>query len=156
MRAKTLRIAGASLLVVASVTVLSWSRAAEAKKPSAKEKDIRKLLEITGSAKMGKQMMDQMIKQMKVLQPAIPAKFWEEFKKEVKPSELVDMIVPIYAKHLTHDDIKGLIKFYESPVGRKFISVQPAIMRESMAAGQAWGRKLGMKIAKKLQAEGIR
>jgi hypothetical protein len=66
------------------------------------------------------------------------------------------MAVPSYEKYFTHADIKELIRFYESPIGKKLISVQPKIMQECMVAGQEWGRKLGEKVAKKLQEQGYK
>jgi hypothetical protein len=53
------------------------------------------------------------------------------------------LLVPIYATHLTRDEIEQLIRFYESPVGRRLTAVQPMISQESMAAGQTWGEAVG-------------
>ena len=61
-----------------------------------------------------------------------------EFRKELSADELVKLIIPLYDKHLTHPEIKELIKFYETEVGKKLISVMPAITAESMQAGQQW------------------
>jgi hypothetical protein len=63
------------------------------------------------------------------------------------------MVLPIWAKYYTREDVKQLIVFYESPLGRKLVSVQPQIMAESMAAGATWGEALGAKIDAKLRAE---
>jgi uncharacterized protein len=65
----------------------------------------------------------------------------------------VDLIVPVYDRNLTHDDIKELIRFYETPTGRKFVSVLPKITQESMAVGEKWGRDLAMRVMTKLQAQ---
>ena len=61
------------------------------------------------------------------------------------------MIIPIYEKHFTHEELKQLIAFYESPIGKKLIKVQPQIMMESMAAGEEWGKKLVQKAMEKLR-----
>lgn len=120
---------------------------------SEKEKDIRKLLDITGSGKLGVQVMEGMIGNFKMSNPNVPADFWDEFKKEANPQSLVDLIVPIYDKHFSHEDIKGLITFYEGPLGQKITQTMPQITQESMAVGQKWGMELGMKIQAKLQAQ---
>lgn len=120
---------------------------------SQKQKDIRKLLQITGSGELGTQVMNQMIGSMKKAMPNVPDKFWNDFMKEVHTSELVDLIVPIYDRNLTHDDVKQLIKFYESPTGRKFVGVLPKITQESMAVGEKWGRDLAQRVIQKLQAQ---
>ena len=78
-----------------------------------KQKDIRKLLKITGSGELGTQVMGQMIGNMKKAMPQVPEKFWADFMKEVHTDELVDMIVPVYDRNLTQDDVTELIHFYE-------------------------------------------
>jgi len=118
-----------------------------------KQKDIRKLLKITGSGELGTQVMGQMIGNMKKAMPQVPEKFWTDFMKEVHTDELVDMIVPVYDRNLTQGDVTELIHFYESPTGKKFVSVLPKITQESMGVGEKWGRDLAMKVMAKLQAQ---
>ena len=65
------------------------------------------------------------------------------------------MAVPIYAKYLTHEEIKDLLRFYESPSGAKFVSVLPQITQESMLAGQTWGANIGERALRKLQEKGF-
>jgi uncharacterized protein len=118
-----------------------------------KQKDIRKLLKITGSGELGTQVMGQMIGNMKKAMPQVPEKFWADFMREVHTDELVDLIVPVYDRNLTHDDVKELIRFYESPTGKKFVSVLPKITQESMVVGEKWGRELAMKVMTKLNQQ---
>ena len=118
----------------------------------AKRADIVKMMKLTGADKMAMQMINQMIGMQRQSNPNIPAGFWDEFQKEIKPEELLELSVPAWAKHFTHDDIKELIKFYESPIGKKMIEVQPKVMQESMVAGQKWGMAIGRKIAERIQS----
>ncbi len=119
-----------------------------------KQKDIEKILTLTGSAQMAVQVIEQMVGAFKQTMPNAPAKFWDDFMKEVDPNDLVKLMVPVYDKHFTHDDIKQLIKFYESPIGKKFLEKTPMITQESMTAGQQWGQQLAARVPEKLQAEG--
>jgi hypothetical protein len=98
--------------------------------------------------------MGQMMTNFKKSMPQVPEKFWTDFMKEVHTDELVDLIVPVYDRNLTHDDVKELIRFYETPTGKKFVSVLPKITQESMTVGEKWGRDLGMRVMAKLQAQG--
>ena len=118
--------------------------------------DIRKLLKVSGQGELGIQAMGQMIGSFKQAMPHVPAEFWDEFMKEVDADDLVDLVVPIYAKHFTREDIQGLIKFYQSPLGKKFTSKQGVIMQESMAAGQIWGEGISKKLLKRLADRGYR
>lgn len=51
--------------------------------------------------------------------------------------EMLDAIIPIYQRHLTKTDFDGIIRFYKSPIGQKFLKERPAMVQESMQAGQA-------------------
>lgn len=119
----------------------------------AKDADIRKLLRMTGSAELGKQIMMQLLSTMKKSMPGVPESFWNDFAKEVRTDELVDLVVPVYDRNLTHDDVKELIRFYDSPTGRKFVAVLPRITQDSMAVGEEWGRKVAERAMQKLQAQ---
>lgn len=130
------------------------AQAVKVKRPETpKQQQIRLLLALTGASQLGKQVMTQMIGSMKKIMPQVPDLFWERFMKEVHPEELTDLIIPIYDRHFTDSDIRQLIAFYESPVGRKLVANLPAIMQESMAAGQTWGGQLGARITQELQKE---
>lgn len=114
----------------------------------AKLADIKKLMVLTGAGNIGIQVMSQLIGSLK---QAIPASedFWQGFMKEVNPDELINLVIPVYDKHLSHAEVKELIKFYETPVGKKMISVMPAITQESMQAGQKWGMDLAQRAKSK-------
>ena len=87
----------------------------------------------------------------------IPDKFWDELESEMKTSgvnELTKKLVPVYQKHFNIEDLKGMIEFYKTPLGKKYATKTPAITTESMQVGQIWGMELGEKIVKKLEEEG--
>lgn len=54
---------------------------------------------------------------------------------EVMPlKELIDNIYyPVLSTHFTVSEVEELIKFYESPLGQKYLSVSPTVMQESSA-----------------------
>ncbi len=127
---------------------------ASAQGGSAKQKDIRKLLTLTGSGQLGMQVMTQMMQQFKQAKPNVPEKFWSDFMKKVRVDDLISLIVPIYDKHLSHPEVKDLIGFYQTPTGRKLVRVLPLITQESMTAGQTWGLKIGTAVAEELKRKG--
>ena len=61
----------------------------------------------------------------------------------------VDIYVPIYQKYFTLDELREIVAFYDSPVGRKLAAATPAMTREGMEKGQ----QLGMEIANEMMAE---
>jgi hypothetical protein len=118
--------------------------------PSAKEKKIRKLLEVTGTAAMGKQVMDAMLDNFSK-SADLPEGFIPKFKEIANPDSLIELIVPIYVRNLDEETLDGTIAFFETPAGKKFIKAQPTIMKESMEAGQKWGIEAAQKALKALE-----
>jgi hypothetical protein len=143
-------------VLVLSIALLTLGAAPPTSEPAnADEKDIRRLLEVSGTAKLSEQMFDQMVISMSQNMRDIPPEFWEGFRKEVDLNELLDKIVPVYSKHFTPDEVKQLIQFYESPVGRKLVQEQPALVAESMKIGESWGRGVGERVARRLHEKGL-
>jgi hypothetical protein len=70
-----------------------------------------------------------------------------------RKQELLDQIAALYAERLTTEDLQGIIAFYKSPIGAKFIQLQPELVQQSMALGQAWGRKIGQEIDQQVRKE---
>ena len=120
-----------------------------------KTDDIRKLLRLTGVA--SQRTMDQMFDMVGANFSKDPKaqEFWKEYRKEIKLEELFDSMVPIYDKYLSHDDVKGVIAFYESPVGKRFMEVMPQMMGEIMNASMAWSRSLVEKVMQKMKEKGV-
>lgn len=115
---------------------------------------IRELLEVTGSGKLGVQVVNQMIATYKAEVPSAPSDFWDEFSKEINPEGLIDLLVPIYAKHYTDEEIAALLKFYKSPIGQKVIEKMPLITQDSYQAGTQWGKAIGEKVISRLKEKG--
>jgi hypothetical protein len=121
------------------------------------KKAVKKMLEVSGSQAIFKASVSQMMDIMKKQYSSVPDKVWSEFITEMEKTSMEDLIVlliPIYHKHFTLEDIKQLIDFYQSPVGKKFAEKTPLITQESMQAGYDWGLQIGQKIAEKLKEKG--
>jgi uncharacterized protein len=56
--------------------------------------------------------------------------------------ELTTSIVEVWASNFTVEDLKGLIDFYNTPLGKRLIATLPAVTQQGMQAGQAWGRQI--------------
>ena len=119
-----------------------------------KNDDILKLLRVSGANKLADQMMTAIIPQFKQLVPGIPDAFWVKFRQKLNMDELLFACVPAYSKFYSHDEIKQLIRFYESPIGKRMVEVTPLLTQETMAIGQKWGEKLGQDIVNELIKDG--
>lgn len=116
-----------------------------------KHEKILQLLELTGAAKIGNQVTTHLIKSLKTSQRDIDQKFWDEIVNEFNGNEIIKLIVPVYEKHYTEDEIDQLILFYQSPIGKKMVEKMPLVMQESMEIGQNWGMEIGTRIMAKIQ-----
>ena len=67
-----------------------------------------------------------------------------DFKKEFKASlpSLYDKMADVMMKHFTHDDVKKMIEFYNSPVGKKIQEKTPLMIKEQGPATQEWQMQL--------------
>jgi hypothetical protein len=79
--------------------------------------------------------------------------FLEKFHSKADPQEVLDLVAPIYDKYLSDEEIRGLIQFYETPLGRKALAVLPRVMAESQEAGSEWGQKLGQEAMREVLSE---
>jgi hypothetical protein len=127
-----------------------------------KRADIERLLEMTGALAIGQQMssavVEQMIGFLRKARPDIPERVLEVLPAEVDAviSENVgaikDLTIPLYHKYFTGEEIKGMIQFYSTPLGRKTVQTMPQLMNESFEVGQQWGKSLGPAIQARVQA----
>lgn len=118
---------------------------------------LKNMFEMSGSEETYQTVIKQMISMYKEQFSNVPEETWNDLEKEfLKTSidDLVDMLVPVYSRHLTIDDIQKITEFYETPVGKKYAEKTPLIMQESMQVGQQWGMKIGQEFQNKLQEEG--
>jgi hypothetical protein len=116
--------------------------------------DIMKLLRISETGKLADQMLAAMILQFQQLVSGIPNTFWIRFREKLNIDDLLYTCIPVYNKYYTHDEIKQLIIFYESPLGKRLVEVTPLLTQETMTIGQKWGSDLGKDIVNDLIKEG--
>ena len=132
---QAVRIALTACLV--SLFAVSWAHADDV----VKERLARELMTLTGSAELGKLVMDGMMQQF-ALNPQIPKEFIDKFMELAKPEEIIEMVVPIYVRTYDEATLQAAVTFYKTEEGRKLVAALPAITQESMALGQQWGLKL--------------
>ena len=123
-----------------------------------KQADIKKLLSITGASRTGLRVFSQVIGMFQRAHSEVPEAVWIEMvsQAEGKVDDFVtEMLVPIYEKYLTHEDIKGLIAFYETSAGRKLLAVMPQMHQESRQAGEIWGREFARTVQERLAEKGF-
>lgn len=154
-----------TLLWTALVSLLLSIPANAQEKPIDPEKaqNIQRLLQLTGAEKLQKSMAEQMInllrptllkaggsdeKAQKVLN-----RFSELLVEEFQKANFIDLTTEIYDKYFTNDDIKGLIAFYETPIGQKAIGLLPTVSQESVKRGAELGQAAATRAVSRLTIE---
>jgi hypothetical protein len=74
-----------------------------------------------------------------------------EFEK--RAVEIVDIIARSYASRFNEAELKALLAFYTSDVGKKFVAQLPAVLEESFVRTQEWGGKLSEEVVARMRAE---
>ncbi len=122
--------------------------------------DIRKLMEVAGLKQLFAQQMSQMSNMMtqllrsnKSIPPQAIDEFNKRFQKDFTVEAVINMAVPIYAKNFTDSEIKQVIAYQMSPIGRKVSSAMPNVMKEMTEKGQERGSELGRQIMMDLSKE---
>ena len=120
-------------------------------------------MELTGAGRIGVQVMNNMEASMRpLLEDTLPPGdyrsqlielFFKKFRAQATPQSLVALVIPIYDRHFSDEDLKGLIAFYESPLGKKAVAVLPQVVAESQEAGGQWGQELSRKCMEEVLAE---
>lgn len=134
-------------------------------------KEIEHLLEVSGSSQLAVQVastisgqiLDQLRSNASIPPRAIDVAkevLDEEFKRSFDaPDGLMAGIVRVYAKHFTSEDVKGLVAFYNTELGKKLVATMPALMQESMEAAQQWSTRetprIGRVLNERLKKEGL-
>ena len=71
---------------------------------------------------------------------------------------LMDRVVPLYDKHYTQNEIQELIRFYQTPLGKKVSALRPQMAQETMVVAEEWvdflEPLLVQALAKSLEKEG--
>jgi uncharacterized protein len=134
-----------------------------AKVDPAKEADIRQLMDVTGVKDLGRQLMNAGIAQFRASvtesQPDNPrAKqfadaFAARFEKHFNPHSLTEIVIPIYDQHLSSEDLKELLAYYQSPFGQRMLKVLPVVAQESQEAGFKIGQKAAQEAMEELRAD---
>ncbi len=129
--------------------------AAVGRKASAfKEQNIRRLLEITNAAQVATMTANQQFEYAKQsFPPEVPPRAIEILKEELDAVNYVEMMLPIYDKYLSDEEVNELVRFYESPLGRKAIIAMPLIMEQARIVGEQRGLVAGQRAIERIKAE---
>lgn len=145
-------------LVVAAVVVFcsflpAWCQQGA---DAATREDVEQMLQVTGSREMMQQVWAGITQQAATiaadnfrhqhpdatpLQQEKAAEAAAEMMKStlhiLSIDEIIQALIPVYQRHLSHSDMQTIIEFYSSPTGQKMVKEMPQMMTESIRASTA-------------------
>jgi hypothetical protein len=98
------------------------------------------------------------IKQANITRPEL-AKDLDEVLKSIDPdvqkykTQLSNTVVKSYAKFYTEDELKGLVAFFKSPLGAKFLRTQSDLVDEVADEITAWSQQISEFVVSRTRAE---
>lgn len=147
------------LLLVVCTTLLCVGATSVSAQEDVYKEALGKMLKLSGALSASETMMPQLISIMKQSVPNVPESYWDSFSKKWEQkagSKLVELYVPIYKKYLSLEDLKKIVEFYESPVGKKLATATPAMTAEGMQLGQKFGMEIVEEMKKDLEGQGYK
>ena len=105
-----------------------------------KEQSIRELLVVMHQDSLTNKVLKASITPLLLIEQDLIKREWMRAKfvdaapriEEMNRKFVKNEVVPVYDRHFTHREVKGLIRFYTSKVGKKFLSVTPSMTGELM------------------------
>jgi len=141
------KITGTAVVVLLFMAGLASGAAADAS--AAKARDIRKLLEASGIYDQLNLMKNNLLNQYSMgfsrAYPKAPDAFWQEYYQLIGQQDidaLVERMIPVYDKNMSHEVIRKLIEMFETPFWEEWKVKMPAISREAGQIGSVWGQEL--------------
>ena len=122
---------------------------AQAEPPTPKAADIHKLLIVSGILDQLSYMQTKLLNSYSVVvngpYPKVPDAFWDEYHQLIGQKEmetLIERVIPVYDKHMSHATIQRLIEMFETPFWQEWKQQMPAISREAGIVGSDWGAEM--------------
>jgi hypothetical protein len=69
------------------------------------------------------------------------------------PEDMFDRAAKIYTAVLTEQECKDALKFFQSPIGKKFVDVQPTIIGNINPLIQAWAKEISVTMFDRVRVE---
>lgn len=131
---------------------------AQAPLSRAEQSNLRRLVELTGVVEKELRSVDVVMEMFKKQSPNVPDTVWVEVRKEFEKGfnreTIITMYTSVYSNFFDAAEVRQLIAFYASPVGRKLISSTPLIEVEVFLKGAERGADMGERIRQILKGKG--
>jgi hypothetical protein len=70
-----------------------------------------------------------------------------------KRADLLTDVARTYAAHFTEQELKDIIIFYKTPLGKKMLTEEPIALNESLSRAQDWANRFSEEVMGRFRAE---
>jgi uncharacterized protein len=70
-----------------------------------------------------------------------------------KRDELLGYAAKLYAERFSEQELKDMLAFYKSPLGRKMSNVEPQVLDQTFTYIQQWGQQVSEQVMNRFRAE---
>ena len=105
---------------------------------------LRRLLAATGEEKLVRDMSAEMLTSARGAAEAAakatgkPVQGFSAIEAAYEPGKLVEIVGSVYASHFNAAEIEEMLRFWESPTGKRLAGLQPQIVDETREALTKW------------------
>jgi len=153
----------AGRLALVAVVLAVFIPAAHAQQPPAASLAVAKqLIATTNATAVFTPLIAGVVEQAKILflqqDPSLAKDLNEvaaKIRTDLQPrfAELNDEVARLYATSFSEQELKDILAFYQSPAGKKMLTVQPKVIDSTMAFAQTWSNKLSDEVVAKIRDE---
>lgn len=119
-----------------------------------KDDDILKLLNLVRAYDIPESVVNDIINSYKTMLPGVDSSYWQSLRQEADISGVIKKIVPVYDKIFNHNEIKELIKFFETPTGKKWVATFGEANDEIIKIFEQWSGEVFKKLNDKMIRDG--
>jgi hypothetical protein len=133
--------AGVALFACAASLV---AQEAKAPAPPASPAQLRRLLAATGEEKLVRDMSAEMLTSARSAAEAAakatgkPVQGLSAIEAAYEPEKLMEIVGSVYASHFSAAEVEEMLRFWESPTGKRLAALQPQIVDETREALTKW------------------
>jgi hypothetical protein len=67
--------------------------------------------------------------------------------------QIIDQIARLYAQRFSEAEMKEVIAFYKTPVGKKFVTEEPSLIDQGLQRAENWSRQMQEEVLNRFRAE---
>lgn len=119
-----------------------------------KEADIIKLLNLVRAYDIPESIVNDIINSYKAMLPMVDSTYWQSLREEADIDGVIKKLVPVYDKIFNDKEIKELIKFFETPTGKKWVATFSEANDEVIKIFEQWSGEVFKKLNDKMIRDG--